>query len=70
MEDFSIKKRSELNTNLSLKNIVLHFKIYELPEIFNICLMNNLSGLKYINLGNMDEITFIGFMNNYKNNYI
>ena len=68
MEDFSIKKRSELNTNLSLKNIVLQFKIYELPEIFNICLMNNLSGLKSINLGSMDEITFIGFMNSYKKN--
>ena len=69
IEDYSNKKRSELNTNLTLKNIVIQLKIYELPEIFNICLMNNLSGLKSINLGSMDEITFMGFMNSYKKNY-
>ena len=69
-EDFSNKKRGELNTNLTLKNIVIQLKIYELPEIFNICLMNNLSGLKSINIGSMDETTFIGFINSYKKNYI
>ena len=30
--------------------------------------MNNLSGLKKINLGNFDEITFKGFVNDYKKN--
>ena len=44
----------------------MQFKIYDLPEIFNICLMNNLSGLKSINLGSFDEMTFIGFMNYYR----
>ena len=67
--DISNKKRSELNKNTSLENLVLQMKIYDLPEIFNICLMNNLSGLKSINFGNLDEITFIGFMNSYKKNY-
>ena len=39
-----------------------------LPEIFNFCKINNLSGLKYINLGNLDDITFKGFVNDYKLN--
>ena len=69
IEELSIKKRSELNKNFSLENLVLQFKINNLPEIFNFCLMNNLSGLKLINLGIFDEITFIGFMNSYKNYY-
>ena len=69
IEEISIKKRSELNKNCSLENLVLQFKINNLPEIFNFCLMNNLSGLKLINLGIFDEITFIGFMNSYKNYY-
>ena len=66
IEDIEIKRRSELNTNSSLQNLTLQFKIYELPEIFNFCLMNNLSGLKTINLGSFDELTFIGFINSYK----
>ena len=69
VENISNKKRSELNNNTSLQNLVLQFKIYDLPEIFNICLMNNLSGLKYINLGSFDEMTFIGFINDYKKYY-
>ena len=66
MEELSIKKRSELSKNICLEHLTMHFKIYDLPEIFNICIMNNLSGLKSINLGNFDEITFIGFINNYR----
>ncbi len=69
IEEISIKKRSELNKNFFLENLVLQFQINNLPEIFNFCLMNNLSGLKLINLGILDEITFKGFMNSYKNNY-
>jgi hypothetical protein len=67
-EELSIKKRSKLNQNTYLENITIHLKIYDLPEIFNICLMNNIAGLKSINLGIFDEITFIGFMNSYKKN--
>ena len=66
IDDMSNKKRSELNTNSTLEHLVLQFKIYELPEIFNICIMNNINGLKEINLGLLDENTFIGFMNGYK----
>ena len=61
-------QRSELNTNKTLKNLILQMKIYNLPEIFNFCLMNNLSGLESINLGYLDEVTFIGFLNDYKLN--
>ena len=61
-------ERNELNDNVSLQNIVIQFKIYNLPEIFNFCLNNNLSGLKTINLGYLDEITFIGFMKDFKLN--
>ena len=66
VENISSKKRSELNNNTSLQNLVIQLKIYNLPEIFNLCLMNNLSGLKQINLGSLDEMTFVGFMNDYK----
>ena len=65
----NMMKRSELSKNMTLKNLVLQFKFYDLPEIFNICLMDNLNGLQLINLGILDEITFIGFMNSYKNYY-
>ena len=65
-EELTNKKRTVLNINSSLEHLTMHFKIYDLPDIFNVCLMNNLSGLKSINIGVFDEITFIGFMNNYK----
>ena len=61
-------KSRKLNPNDALQNLVLQMKIYNLPEIFNICKINNLSGLKSINLGNLDEITFKGFVNDYKLN--
>lgn len=62
-------KRNELNRNTYLENIILQAKIFDLPQIFNICIMNNLSGLKSINLGKMDKTTFVGFINSYKKNY-
>jgi hypothetical protein len=65
-EDIPNQKRSELNHNVCLENIILQFKIYDLPEIFNICIKNNLSGLKSINIGTLDEASFIGFMTSYK----
>lgn len=68
-EEITSKKRSELNTNSSLQNLILQLKIYDLPEIFNLCLMNNIIGIKCINLGILDEVTFIGFMNDFKTNY-
>ena len=60
-------KRNVLNTNNILKNLTLQFKIYNLPELFNFCIRNNLNGLKTINFGTLDEVTFIGFMKSYKN---
>ena len=61
-------KTRRLNPNDSLQNIVLQMRIYYLPEIFNICKINNLKRLKSINLGYLDEITFKGFVNDYKQN--
>ena len=61
-------KSRNLNPNDSLENLVLQMKIYNLPEIFNICKINNLSGIKSINLGYLDEITFKGFVKDYKLN--
>ena len=58
----------KLNPNEYLENLVLQLKISYLPEIFNFCKINNLAGLKYINLGNLDEVTFRGFVNDYKLN--
>ena len=62
------QQRRHLNKNITLENLTIQFKIYNLPEIFNICLMNNLKGLKYINLGYLDDITFIAFVNDFKAN--
>ena len=62
------EQNRQLNTNDTLENITIQFKIYNLPKIFNFLLMNNLKGLKYINLGYLDEITFISFVNDYKAN--
>ena len=69
IDDVINENLQEINSNMKLNNITLQLKIYELPEIFNICLINNLNGLKYINLGTFDEITFIGFMISYKGIY-
>ena len=54
--------------NTTLEEITLNLKFYNLPEIFNIIYINNLPNLKKINLGSFDEITFISFINEYKNN--
>ena len=62
------EQRRQLNTNDTLEHLTLQFKIYNLPKIFNILLMNNLKGLKYINIGYLDEISFISFVDDYKNN--
>ena len=67
-EKLLIEQRRQLNKNDSLENLTIQFKIYDLPELFNICLMNNLIGLKTINLGYLDEITFISFLKDYKFN--
>ena len=61
-------KSRKLNPNDSLENLVFQMRIYNIPEIFNFCVMNNLSGLKSINLGNLDEISFKGFLLDYKLN--
>lgn len=61
-------KSRKLNPNESLEHLVIQLKIYNIPEIFNICKINNISGLKSINLGNFDDITFKGFVKDYKLN--
>ena len=58
----------KLNPNDCLENLVIQLNICFLPEIFNFCKINNLSGLKYINLGNLDKISFKGFVEDYKLN--
>ena len=65
--DINIESR-KLNPNDCLEDLVIQMKICFLPEIFNFCVINNLTGLKHINLGNLDEITFKGFVNDYKLN--
>ena len=65
LNQFESKSR-KLNPNDSLENIVLQMKIYDLPEIFNIVKINNISGIQSINLGNLDEISFKGFITDYK----
>ena len=54
--------------NKTLEEITLNIKFYNIPEIFNIIYIYNLPNLKKINLGSLDEITFISFMNEYKAN--
>ena len=58
----------KINSNDCLENLVIQLNICFLPEIFNFCKINNLSGLKYINLGNLDQITFKGFVDDYRLN--
>ena len=65
MENYDSSKR-KLNPNESLEYLVIQMRILYLPEIFNICKINNLSGLKSINLGYLDEISFKGFVTDYK----
>ena len=62
-------KEKQLNDNYVLKNITLQLKIFNLPEIFNICLVNNITGLQKINISELDEISFLGFEESYKKNY-
>ena len=56
-----------IDKNNTLEDITLNLKFYNLPQIFNIILINNLENLKKINLGFLDQITFKSFMNDYKN---
>ena len=67
-EKLLLKKSQILNKNTFLENVTIHLKIIFLPEFFNICLMNNIAGLKMINLEYFNEISFIDFMECYKKN--
>ena len=62
-------KEKEYCENYILKNITLQLKIFNLPGIFNICLVNNITGLQKINISELDEISFIGFVQSYEKNY-
>ena len=59
---------NEITKNEVLEDITLNIKFYELPEIFNIIYINNIQNLKKINLGLLDQVTFISFLNDYKLN--
>lgn len=39
-----------------------------IPNIFKICLYNNISGLTNINIGDLDLESFLGFLNDYEKN--
>ena len=58
----------EYNCNESLKEITLQCKMFGIPNIFNICLFNNITGLTYISIGDLDIESFNGFLNDYKKN--
>ena len=60
---------NSINKNMSLEDFTLNLKIYNLPDIFNIIYINNIENLKRINLGFLDETTFISFISDYRNNY-
>ena len=73
--DFADEKEEEINENIGqyadneiLNEIILQLKIFNLPEIFNICIINNLNGLQKINITELDEVSFIGFVESYKKN--
>ena len=57
-----------ITKNTTLEDITLNLKIYNLPDIFNIITINNLENMKRINIGFLDEITFISFVCEYKKN--
>ena len=57
-----------ITKNTTLEDITLNLKIYNLPDIFNIIAINNLENMKRINIGFLDEITFISFVCEYKKN--
>ena len=66
--DNNINENKELDTNKSLKIIALQCKIFGIPNIFNLCLYNNISGLTNITIGDLDLESFNGFLNDFKNN--
>ena len=77
--DENINKENNINENIninevnkefgfndSLKEITLQCKIFGIPNIFNIFLYNNISGLIYISIGDLDLESFNGFLYDYK----
>ena len=54
--------------NKSLKTFTLQCKIFRIPKIFNICLSNNIGGLTYVSIRDLDLESFFGFLNDYKKN--
>ena len=56
----------EYRCNETLKEITLQCKMFGIPNIFNICLFNNITGLTYISIGDLDIESFSGFLNDYK----
>ena len=62
----NLRQIKEYACNKSLKEITLQCKIFGIPNIFNICLFNNITGLTYISIGDLDLESFNGFLDDYK----
>ena len=60
--------QENISKNITLEELILNFKFYNLPEIFNIIDINNPSNLRKINIGPLDQITFISFIDSYTKN--
>ncbi len=64
----NIDDNNNIIINKSFKNLNIKCKIMGIPNIFNICLYNNISGLTNINIGDLDLESFLGFLNDYEKN--
>ena len=65
---FYFQNLNKFNGNNHLTEIILKCKIYRLPDLFNICLYNNINNIKLISIGDMDFESFSGFINLYNSN--
>ena len=65
---FYFQNLNKFNGNNNLTEIILKCKIYRLPDLFNICLYNNITSIKIISIGDMDFESFSGFINLYNSN--
>ena len=64
----NLSQIKEDDCSKSLREITLQCKILGIPKIFNICLFNNINGLTYISIGDLDLESFNGFFDDYKKN--
>ena len=64
------KHMNKYRGNNYLNEILLKCKIYRLPDLFNFCIYNNITNIRYISIGDMDFESFSGFINIYNNNIL